>query len=209
MCIPLLFAQCQQKVEWPEESIDTKPGSRWWWMGNAVDETNLTKNMEAYADAGIGSLEITPIYGIQGNDSNEVDFLSDRWMELYTHTQNEGKRLGINIDMNTGTGWPFGGPEVTVEDAAGRLLIKEYNLSTGKQLKDEIIPDDKKQQATAVLSRLMAYSEAGECLNLTDKVENKRLNWTAPKGNWKLIALFEGHTFQQVKRAAPAEKVWY
>ncbi len=201
--IPLLFAQCQLKVEWPKESIDTKPGSRWWWMGNAVDETNLTKNMEAYADAGIGSLEITPIYGIQGNDSNEVDFLSDRWMELYKHTQKEGNRLGINIDMNTGTGWPFGGPEVTVEDAAGRLLIKEYTLSSGQQLKDEIIPDDIKQQATAVLSRLMAYSETGECLNLTDKVENKKLSWTAPNGNWKLIALFEGHTFQQVKRAAP------
>ncbi len=206
LSIPLLFAQCQSKVDWPKESIDTKPGSRWWWMGNSVDEENLTKNMEAYADAGIGSLEITPIYGVQGNDSNEVDFLSDRWMELYSHTQSEGNRLGINIDMNTGTGWPFGGPEVSVEDAAGRLLIKEYSLKTGEQLKEDILPDDEKQKTSALLSRLMAYSENGECIDLTSKVENNKLNWTAPEGTWKLIALFEGHTFQQVKRAAPGGK---
>lgn len=118
LLIPFLTAQCQSEIQWPEESVDTKPGARWWWMGSAVDEGNLTRNMELYSDAGLGSLEITPIYGVQGNDSNEVDFLSNRWMELYSHTQMEAKRLGINIDLNTGTGWPFGGPDVGYRSTA-------------------------------------------------------------------------------------------
>ena len=113
-------------------------------MGSAVDEANLSRNLELYSDAGLGSLEITPIYGVQGNDSNEVDFLSNRWMELYSHTQKEAEKLGINIDMNTGTGWPFGGPDVGLKDAAGRLLIKEFKLSTGQQFNQLIVPEEKK-----------------------------------------------------------------
>ncbi|MDR2146937.1 MAG: glycosyl hydrolase family 2, partial [Tannerella sp.] len=35
------------------------------------------------------------------------------------------------------------------------------------------------------------------------KVKNGILEWTAPKGNWRLIALFNGKTLQKVKRAAP------
>lgn len=49
----------------------------------------------------------------------------------------------------------------------------------------------------------MAYSTDGTCLNLTAKVKNGKLKWSAPKGEWKLIALFIGKTFQKVKRAAP------
>ena len=49
-------------------------------------------------------------------------------------TQKEAEKLGINIDMTTGTGWTYGGPVVGLNDDAGRLLIKEFKLSTGKQL---------------------------------------------------------------------------
>lgn len=207
----ILFAafsleSCQTNIQWPEESVDTKPGTRWWWMGSAVDKTNLSKNMEAYADAGIGSLEITPIYGIQGNDSNEIDFLSDKWMQMYIHSQQEALRLGMKIDMNTGTGWPFGGPDITPTDAASKLLVKEFNLSTGERLKELIIPEENRQKEIATLACLMAFSEKGEKLDLTNQVSQHKLHWQAPKGKWKLIALFEGNTFQQVKRAAPGGK---
>lgn len=190
-------------VDWPKESVETKPGSRWWWMGSAVDEANLTKNLEAYSEAGIGTMEITPIYGVQGNDDNEVDFLSDRWMELYNHTQSEGKRLGMVIDMNTGTGWPFGGPEVGTEDAACKLVVQRYNVKGGEVFNQDITIDDEKQKSLATLVRVMAFSNAGEKENLTKMLVNDRLEWKAPDGNWELIALFEGRTQQQVKRAAP------
>ncbi len=207
VCAILFLGGCQNSsVKWPEESIETKPGTRWWWLGSAVDEDNLKENMQAYADAGIGTVEITPIYGVQGNDSNDVDFLSDRWMDLYKYTVNEADKLGMNVDMNTGTGWPFGGPNIDVNHAAGRLLVKEFLLKQGQSVNQLIQPDDEKQVATAKLATLMAYSNKGEHIDLTDKVIDKKLDWTAPKGKWLLIALFEGHTFQQVKRAAPGGK---
>lgn len=192
-----------QTTHWPQPTIESRPGSRWWWLGSAVDAANLTHNLEAYAKAGIGTLEITPIYGVQGNDANDVAFLSERWMQLYQHCQKEAQRLGIKIDMNTGTGWPFGGPQVTPEYAAGKLLITEYSLKKGESLSVPVIVPDERQKNSAKLLRLMAFPDKGNPIDLTHLVVNNQLNWKAPKGKWRLIAAFSGHTFQQVKRAAP------
>ena len=192
-----------QDIAWPEMSVEAKPGARWWWMGSAVDKANLTRSLEEYAAAGMGTMEITPIYGVKGNEARDISFLSPQWMEMLGHAESEAARLGMQMDMNTGTGWPFGGPEVTIEDAACRLLIEEYQLKKGERLDQKVETTDSKQKPYAVLERLMAFSEDGKCLDLTDKVHEGRLDWKAPKGNWRLIAAFCGKTFQKVKRAAP------
>jgi hypothetical protein len=54
------------------------------------------------------------------------------------------------------------------------------------------------------LQTLMAYSDGGVTLNLTDRVDaSGRLNWVAPPGSWKLYAIFQGWHGKQVERAAP------
>ena len=203
-----MFAFCAgflsaQDVSWPEIGLDAKPAARWWWMGSAVDKENLTRNLEAYAAAGMGTMEITPIYGVQGNDAKDIPFLSPRWMQMLQYTESEASRLGMQIDMNTGTGWPFGGPEVGIEDAACKLFVTEYRLEGGNTLDQRIEVADKKQKPYAKLERLMAFSDTGKCLDLTDKVKDGMLCWKAPKGSWRLIAAFCGKTLQKVKRAAP------
>ncbi len=188
---------------WPSITPESKAGVRWWWMGSAVDQKNLTWNLEEYARTGIGLVEITPIYCVQNNDANNIPFLSEKWMKMLNLTITEGKRLGIQTDMNTGTGWPFGGPEVSIEDAASKLLTNEYKVEGGTVFDQKILPDDKKQIPVAKLQRLMAYSK-NKTLNLTSKVDAEgKINWKAPKGEWTLIAAFNGKTFQAVKRAAP------
>src|SRR5512138_3871878 len=72
-----------QSLTWPEVNSETKPWARWWWMGSAVDSANLTYNMELYQKAGIGGLEITPIYGVKGFENKFIDFLSPHWMEMF------------------------------------------------------------------------------------------------------------------------------
>ena len=203
----ILFASVgAQTVDWPEVTVESKPAARWWWMGSAVDKPNLTSNLEAYAKAGMGTMEITPIYGVQGNDANEIPFLSARWMEMLRHTESEAARLGMKIDMNTGTGWPFGGPEVTIADAASKLLTRRYHLKGGESLKEKIEVADVAQRPYARLDRLMAYnltSKPRRCIDLTGKVKDGELQWTAPEGDWLLIGAFCGKTLQKVKRAAP------
>jgi len=208
IALSLLLAGCNKPATvtgWPEQTNANKPWTRWWWMGNDLDSANLTYNLEALSNAGIGGVEITPIYGVKGREEHYIDYLSPRWMNLLGFTIAEASRLGMGVDMNNGTGWPFGGPEVTMEDAASSALFREYSLSGGEALTEPVEVVGDRQKAVARLDKLMAYSEGDEVLDLTDNVDEKgKLNWIAPEGrHWRLIALFVGKTGQKVKRAAP------
>ena len=94
--------------------------------------------MEAYQKAGLGGLEITPIYGVFGEEDQFVNYLSPHWMELLTFTLREAERLDLGIDMATGTGWPFGGPWVGDDDASKNLNYKVYTVTAGHRLEEKI-----------------------------------------------------------------------
>jgi len=259
------------QIKWPAITQQTKPWTRWWWQGSAVDKPNLTASMQLYQQAGLGGLEITPIYGVGGYENKFIDYLSPQWIQMLGHTLKEGKRLNLGIDMATGTGWPFGGgPLIGAEEACRNFLFKKYILKAGEVLKDTIIyiqepmvravgnlihemhgiykveepkgtisepllkpgakPPlitdlvepvfaNKNLQALALdqirfkkpipLQTLIAYSDKGEILELTNKVDAKgKLNWTAPStgGNWELVAIFMGWHGKMVERAAPGDE---
>ncbi len=201
----LLVVSQDLQAQWPAIKQTTKPWTRWWWMGSAVDEKNLDKTLTAYSKAGFGGVEVTPIYGAIGFEKRYVSFLSPEWMHLLDHTVNKANALGMGVDMNTGTGWPFGGPQVTKADAASKLIIQSYRLEGGKSLDEKIIlKDDKQIQAGAQLQTATAYGENGEVISVLDKIDHTgKLNWIAPSGKWELYAGFSGKTLQMVKRAAP------
>jgi hypothetical protein len=123
---------------WPIVERDMRPWSRWWWLGNIGDEKSLTAEMEKYAANGLGGLEITPIYGVRGYEDRFVPFLSTTWMRNFEHVLAEGRRLGLGIDLATGTGWPFGGPWVDDVDAAHYLAHKIYTVSAGARLTEPV-----------------------------------------------------------------------
>ena len=138
----LLLCSCKEKVHqpqvWPEITQEVKPWSRWWWHGSSVTKAGITAELEAYQKAGIGGLELTPIYGVIGEEDQFVDYLSPEWMVLFQHTLSEAKRLGLGMDIATGTGWPFGGPHVTQELACKRLAHSVYQLKEGEELKERV-----------------------------------------------------------------------
>jgi len=121
-CYPFLTTTAQS---WPTALPEAKAGTRWWWMGSAVDRENLQWNLSEYAKAGIGSVEITPLYGVQGNERNELSFLSTPWMQALKDVEDISKQQGIMVDMNCGTGWPFGGPLVPLEEAACKAVFRD------------------------------------------------------------------------------------
>ena len=87
-----------QAQQWPDTPVEARPGARWWWLGSAVDEKNLTYNLEEYARTGMGAVEITPIYGVQGNDANDIQFLSPRgWKSSNTHRRKENAPASRSI----------------------------------------------------------------------------------------------------------------
>ena len=178
--------------EWPVITSTAKPAARWWWLGSAVDEANLSYNMEQYARAGLGELEITPIYGVQGNERNERSFLTPEWMSALAYTQAKGDEVGIRIDMSTGTGWPFGGPLTSVEDAATKAIFERYTVEGGKAVELAVAVTDKRDKATSTLDKVMAY-QGERSIDITKKCDEKGvLRWQAPAGEWEVIALFVG-----------------
>ncbi|MFL5739470.1 MAG: glycosyl hydrolase [Flavisolibacter sp.] len=238
----ILFLLCNHnlkaQVSWPAITQQTKPWTRWWWEGSAVDEKNLSWNLEQYQKAGLGGVEITPIYGVEGYESKFIDFLSPLWMKMFDHTLSESKRLGLGVDLANATGWPFGGRWVTDADASKTVYYKTWQLSTGSQLSEPVVyqqqalirtANNKMVSTDTVLqpvsanhnlqslaldqiifpatlhaNLLMAYSDRGDTLDLTSKLDAKgQLSWTAPQGNWTLYALFTGLHGKMVERAAP------
>jgi len=157
---------------WPREySSLNKPWTRWWWMGNAVDRESLTATLEEFNRKGLGGVEISPVYGVEGYEERELDFLSPAWVDMLDHTIDEASRLGMGVDMIGGTGWPYGGPEVSREDAATRLVIKKYKSSAAHPWGSLKISSGNEKTGADPLLHLLAAGPDGERLDLTGKVD--------------------------------------
>lgn len=190
-CIALAMAIMTQSTttaqaqSLPQPTQEAKPGLRWWWLGSAVDKPNLTWSLEQYAKAGIGAIEITPIYGVQGNEKNDIPFLSPQWMDMLKFVQDENKRLGIETDMDNGTGWPWGGPWVPLNEAACKAVFVDTIVDIRQKLLDIQYSLPEKEKPYAKMKIIKAFP-----------VENE------PKKK-RVIVLYESRTRQKVKRAAP------
>jgi hypothetical protein len=162
------------ETDWPAITDPaTKAWTRWWWHGNAVTKEDLTAVMEQYAAAGIGGLEITPIYGVRGEEENFIEYLSPQWMDMFEHTLREAERLGMQIDMSTGTGWPFGGPWVEADTACRNLVLESYELSTGESL-DRPVRHVQRPMVRAI-GRRMQIEDLREPIGANDDLQGMAL----------------------------------
>lgn len=213
---------------WPEVQQEAKAGARWWWLGSAVDKENLRWNMQEYANHGIGALEITPIYGVQGNEANNIPYLSDRWMEMLREVQKNGLELGIEVDMATGTGWPFGGPWVPLEESASKAVFVD-TIFIGNEIQCLNLQAPEKDAPYCRLNKVMAYWR-GEPYDVTAYMHDGKLTWSPAEqlkaqiksatnntlkkalklrlkemetAQWRVIAVYCRFGVMKVKRAAP------
>ena len=50
---------------------------------------------------------------------------------MLREVQANGKETGIEVDMATGTGWPFGGPWVPLEESACKAVFVDKTFIGG------------------------------------------------------------------------------
>ena len=146
---------------WPAITREARPWTRWWWQGSAVEPAELTRQLTALRDSGIGGVEITPIYGVRGAEDQFIPYLSDRWVRMLEHTVSQADALDMGVDMATGTGWPFGGPWVDDNNASVSLAHREWVLNGGERLNEPV----RFQQAPLVRAL------GGGPIRITDLVE--------------------------------------
>lgn len=199
-CFVRLSAQ-----QWPVVHKEAKPWTRWWWMSSAVNKEGIDKQLSSLHNVGFGGVEVVPIYGAVGYEHDYIKYLSPDWMKVLDHTVSKARSLAMGVDISVGTGWPIGGPEVSVQDAATRLIIQQYSIQENHIFNEPLLAKDKKGAliTNAKLASLIAYNQTGKTIDITDKVSSDGvLNWKDVKGDWELYAAFIGKTGQRVKRAA-------
>jgi hypothetical protein len=189
-------AQAQDPLAWPAITAQTRPWAYWWWMGSAVDTKNLTRELQRYHKAGLGGVHIIPIYGAKGYEDKFIDYLSPTWMEMLACTVTEAHRLGMGVDMTTGSGWCFGGPHVTDLEANASVVVSTFDVPAGGRLTAALDPQ--------AIQALMAFSPEGKGLELTGKIAaDGSVDWSPESGTWQVYAVSQRPSGQKVKRAGP------
>lgn len=133
----LLFSFCAHAQVKVNQST-SRPWTFWWWMGSAVNETDISGQLKQMAAAGFGGVHVIPVYSVKDNAKNDIPFLSRRWLQVFDYTVKTAAQLGMGVDVTTGTGWPFGGPNVRPDMAAKKWVVKQGRIlaePTGQQVK--------------------------------------------------------------------------
>jgi hypothetical protein len=104
---------------------DAKPMMRWWWFGGAVTKPELEKELQDMHNAGIGGVEIQPVYPLALDDEakgiRNLPYLSPDFLDAVSFANKTARSLGMRVDITLGSGWPYGGPHTTLDQAASRL----------------------------------------------------------------------------------------
>lgn len=190
----LLLSCSKEMVMWPEPTQTSKPWTRWWWMGNAVDHDNLQRELKEMHSAGIGGVEITPIYGVKGEEHRFIEYLSPQFTEVLNFTIEKANQLGMGVDLPPGSGWRCGGPFVPEEKGLWSLRIQKQELKKGEQW-----------QAPKNGGTLAAASFLNMAGNAT--VVNVEATFEAPE-NGAVYMAFRIKNRDMVKRAADGGQGW-
>jgi len=108
---------------------------RWWWFGPAVTKPELEREMRIMKEGGIGGFEVQPVYPAALDDAEtgirNFPFLSEEFLEALRFTSDKARELGLRMDLTLGSGWPYGGAQVPVGDAAGMLRVAKLDIPAG------------------------------------------------------------------------------
>jgi len=151
------------------------PSILWGWDGPMTKEV-IIRDLDRFKSLNVRSVDIEAGYDLPS------PYLSDGYFDLIKFTVEQAKQRGMVIWMIDESKYPsgFAGGKFSKERPDLRMqgldVYKRIELVSGQTLQEEIPP--------AVLSAIAVNKENGKCLLL--KIENGKLQWTAPEGNWQV-----------------------
>jgi len=140
--IPVVVAQSDPNLIRLTESFENPPGDsrimvRWWWFGPAATKSEISRELEEMKAAGIGGVEIATLYPLALDDLqadfHNFAFLSDAHIDVLRFAAEEADKLGLRVDITLGSGWPFGGPNIPVTQAAGAMRVESVEIPAGSK----------------------------------------------------------------------------
>ncbi len=180
---------------------------RWWWFGPAVEKPELVRELRTMKAGGIGGAEIQPVYALELDDPakgfRNIPFLSKDFLDMVSFAAQTAHDLDMRMNLTLGSGWPYGGSYVPVNDAAGRLrVVADVTPEGASSLPIPSIRNGEKLLATFLASGTPGHYDAEHTTQL-DSIRDDRLNLPSGISGPHVVLFFiSSRTGQQVKRAA-------
>lgn len=115
-----------------------RPGVYWYFMDGNIDKKAITDDLESMKKAGIGYVIFLEVN--VGVPRGRIDFMSNEWIDLFTHAVRESERLGIHLIMGSGPGWAgSGGPWVEPRLSMMHIVAADTTVD-GPLLFDATLP---------------------------------------------------------------------
>jgi len=173
---------------------------RWWWFGPSVVKPELEKELETMHSAGMGGVEIQPVYPMMLDDPAKgiVNFryLSPQFLDDVSFVNQKAHDLGLRVSITLGSGWPYGGPGTTLALAAGRLKVISVPVENSS-----VVPPKLDEGDSLVAAFLVSGTEKSFNPATAKRFDPAGSVPTAANGSTALYFI-ASHTHQQVKRAA-------
>src|SRR3984893_3097589 len=211
---PTILAQADPALAQLMESFAHPPADsrimmRWWWFGPGVTKPEIQRELEQMKAAGISEGESATLYPLALDDSqtgfHNLPYLSGEYIDALRFAASEAMRLGMRMDVTLGSGWPFGGPHLPVNQAAVEMRVEPVTIpfkahsiatpgiSTGEQLIAAfLIPGS---------GDALAFGEAKPVP--ISAIENGRLEISVePSSPYSAVFFISSRTGMMVKRPA-------
>jgi hypothetical protein len=134
--VPLLEDSDQLQSTFAHPPDEARPMVRWWWFGPAVTKPQLQHQMEMMKQGGFGGFEVQPTYPLTLDDQTpgavNLKFLSPEFLDALKFVAAKAKEMGLRMDLTLGSGWPYGGSMISIDDAAGRLRLQRVPVAPGQ-----------------------------------------------------------------------------
>jgi hypothetical protein len=178
---------------------DARPMMRWWWFGPAVVKPELKLELETMHKAGIGGVEIQPVYPMALDDEaqgiHNLKYLSPEFLDDVKFANETARGLGMRVDITLGSGWPYGGPATPLALASSKLRVVYLPLAGP-------VAAPKLKEGESIVA---AFTVSGTKEKF-DAASAVRFNPAAlaPAGAGERTALYfiASHTGQEVKRSS-------
>lgn len=185
---------------------DARIMMRWWWFGAAVEKPELARELRVMKAAGIGGVEIQPVYPLELDDTRKglrnLPYGSAAFLDAVRFASAQAAELGMRVDVTLGSGWPYGGPDTRVTEAAGRLRIERVALPSG-QVSAPLPPLENGEQLLAVFLTAGDGPGISRPPQQVTEIRNGRIFIPAQLARGgTLLCFISGRTGQQVKRPA-------
>jgi hypothetical protein len=182
-------------------SADARPMMRWWWFGPATAKPELQKELEQMRDAGIGGVEIQPVYPLMLDDAakgiRNYSYLSPEFLDDLAYANRTAHALGLRVDITLGSGWPYGGPKTTLALSAGKLKVEAVPVEDSTHAQPTLAVGDSIIATFLVKGTAKSFDAVSATRLGSDNVLPAH-----DSGPHTLLYFIASHTGQQVKRAA-------